>query len=248
MPDAAFDYLDAISEHSAGLAAAAEGNLDALVVHCPGWDVADLVWHVTEVHWFWATIADERLSSPPDESRRPQRPERDGLIEAFRSGADHLIQVLERTPDDAKVWTWAPGQQDVEFIARHQVQEAAVHHWDVVNAVGGQLEIAAPIATDAIDEFLTFSVSSDVDPADPPRPALDGKLALVSSDVDAAWTIEDGGRPGTVRMTRGALAATPAVTGTASDLLLWLYRRVELPIPADAQALADRFRALTFTD
>ena len=51
-----------IRRHSAGLAAAARDNLDARVEHCPDWSVADLVWHVSGVHWFWGTIAGELLT------------------------------------------------------------------------------------------------------------------------------------------------------------------------------------------
>ncbi len=51
--------------HSAGFADATRDHLDARVEHCPGWSVADLVWHLTEVHWFWGTIVEERLDAPP---------------------------------------------------------------------------------------------------------------------------------------------------------------------------------------
>lgn len=242
------DCTAAIAEHSAGFAAAADGNLDARVRHCPGWTVADLVTHLTEVHWFWATIAAERLSEPPEESRRPAAAPRDQLIDRFRAGADHLVRVLAEANGEEKVWTWAPAQQDIAFIARHQVQEAAVHHWDAVDAAGRTLAISAPVAADSVDEFLTFSVSSDADPAEPERPGLAGRFALRCTDADAAWTVSDGTRPGTVRYQPGAAADVPAITATASDLLLWLYGRVSLdtaPVPPE---LIGRFRALCFTD
>lgn len=248
MTEATADYLSAIEDHSAGFAAATRDNLDARVEHCPGWTVADLVWHLTEVHWFWGTIAAERLSAPPDESRRPVRRPPEGLVDAFEEGARRLVDALRSTDGGDRVWTWAPAQQDVAFITRHQVQEAAVHHWDAVHAAGGSLAIAAPVAVDAIEEFLTFSVSSDADPADPPRPALDATFALRALDADIAWTLTDGGAPGTVRFQRGADASLPTVTATASDLLLWLYNRVQLdaaPVSAD---VVGRFRALCFTD
>jgi uncharacterized protein (TIGR03083 family) len=237
-----------IAENCAGFAAAAEGDLDADVEHCPGWTVADLVWHVTEVHWFWATIADERLSAPPDENLRPARAPREQLIEAFQTGASRLVEVLSGASGKDAVWTWAPAQQDIAFITRHQVQEIAVHHWDAVHAAGGALAIAAPVADDSIAEFLAFSVSNDADPAEPAKPALDGRFALRCSDVDSAWTIADGKAPGTTSYERGAGADVPAITAAASDLLLWLYHRVDLdtaPLPAE---LIDRFQALCFTD
>lgn len=245
--DQRHDFIEAIASHSAGFAAAADGNLDAMVEHCPGWSVAELVRHLTRVHWFWATIAEERLAEPPADARRPPDVPAEQLTEAFRAGADRLVRVLRTANGQDTVWTWAPAQQDIAFITRHQVQETAVHHWDAVHARNGSMAIEATIAADSISEFLTFSVSSEADPADPPRPPLDGSFALRCTDADAAWTISDGARPGVVQYRPGVAAAVPVLTATASDLLLWLYGRVPLPpgiVPAD---LVERFRALCFT-
>lgn len=247
MDEPGFDYVDAISDHSSGFAAAARGHLDCDVEHCPGWSVADLVGHLTEVQWFWATVAEEKLQSPPDETDRPAVT-REQLVDNFQAGADRLARILRAADYDDAVWTWAPTQHNIAFIARHQVQEAAVHHWDLVHAGGGNLVIEAPIAVDSISEFLTFSVSSDADRAEPARPSLDGRFALRCSDVEVSWTISDGNAPGTVSFDKGAAEAVPAITATASDLLLWLYGRVELdPAPVSSD-LTERFRALCFTD
>jgi uncharacterized protein (TIGR03083 family) len=241
------DQIAAITAHSAGFAAAAEGHLDADVPCCPGWTVADLVDHLTEVHWFWATIAAERLAGPPPESRRPATAPRGQLLATFRAGADRLAEVLRTADGTAPVWTWAP-QQDIAFIRRHQVQEAAVHHWDAASAAGGQLAIEAPVAADSIEEFLTYSVPTLAAYPEPARPALAGQFALRATDTGSAWTVRDDQLPGTVRYGRGAPPDLPAVTGTVSDLLLWLYGRVTPDtggVPADLLA---RFRALAETD
>jgi uncharacterized protein (TIGR03083 family) len=249
---AGLDYLAEIAAHSAGLADAAESNLDAPVEHCPGWTVADLVGHVLQVHWFWGLIAEQRLAEPPD-IERPEPPTREALVSDFRAGARRLIEILRSADQDEPVWTWAPTQQNIAFISRHQVQEAAVHRWDAEHAAGRQHAFEVPVSVDSIEEFLTFSVSSASDHPDQPRPDLGGRLVLSATDADAAWTILDGELPGTVRFTRQAQSGAPAVTGTASDLMLWLYQRVELPVAAGADGrpadeLVTRFRALTFTD
>jgi uncharacterized protein (TIGR03083 family) len=246
--DVDFDPLEAILEHSEGLALAAENNFDAAVAHCPQWSVADLVWHVSDVHWFWATIVEERLGAPPDESRRPARVRDDRLLAHFRAGAHHLVDVLERAPDDAGVWTWAPAQHDVAFVTRHQVQEAAVHHWDAANAAGEDIEIAFPIASDAVDEFLTFSVASADDTADPAPAPIAGAFVIATSDGGYSWTIEDGPESGTLLVRNGASDGLPTVRARAADLLLWLYRRVAIEVPTSAAPLIERFRAFTFTD
>jgi hypothetical protein len=65
--------------------------------------------------------------APPEDDRRPPAAPREQLIEKFRAGADHLVNVLRAANGEDAVWTWAPAQQDIDFITRHQVQEAAVH-------------------------------------------------------------------------------------------------------------------------
>jgi uncharacterized protein (TIGR03083 family) len=243
-----FDYVAVIERHSAGFADAAAGNFETRVEHCPDWSVADLVWHLSDVHWFWATIAEERLAEPPDESRRPDRVPESDLIDHFTAGAARLADVLRRTPYAEPAWTWAPAQHDVGFIARHQVQEAAVHHWDAANAAGRSIAIEPVPAADAIDELLTFSVPTEADP-DPDQPRLEAEFGLRCTDIDAAWTIADGAQPGTMLITRGDAGDLPAVTGTASDLLLWLYQRADgVRTETVDPDLLRRFFGGTYTD
>ncbi|HYO39523.1 MAG TPA: maleylpyruvate isomerase family mycothiol-dependent enzyme [Nocardioidaceae bacterium] len=243
-----FEQIAAITEHSAGFAEASRGNLDAAVEHCPGWSVADLVWHLTEVQWFWAAIADGPLDAPPDESRRPDRAADRDLVDAFKTGALRLVEVLREADQTAHCWTWAGWQQDVAFVTRHQVQEAAVHHWDAAHAAGATWSIGPAVAADCVDEFLHFSVASDDDPDEPTTPPLDGMLALRAADTGDAWTLTDGARPGTALVAPGTSDRAPVVEADAADLLLWLYDRVTLataPVPED---LLERFRAMRFTD
>jgi uncharacterized protein (TIGR03083 family) len=236
-----FDCIAAITEHSAGFAEAARPNLAAQVQHCPGWSVADLVWHLTEVHWFWATVAEQRLSEPPDESGGPARPPDHDLVDGFIAGAAHLVQVLRQADQSATCWTWFPQQQDVAFITRHQVQEAAVHHWDAAHAAGADFPIEPAVAADAVDEFLTVSLPSDDDPVeDLPQP-LAGTFVMRALDTGDAWTITDGDTPGTITASRGTTDA-PALEATASDLILWLYSRKDLDSGAVPADLLARFR------
>jgi uncharacterized protein (TIGR03083 family) len=252
--------LAAITKHSHGLADAARDNLAAPVEHCPGWTVADLVWHVLEVHWFWGTIAAELPSEPPDETRRPPRPPDDRLVEEFLAGADALVQTLRSADQSAACWTWAT-QKDVAFITRHQVQEAAVHHWDAVNASPrAQWSIEPRVAADAVEEFLTFSVSTEDDPVD--RPALEGSIWICPCHDDdvPSWLITDGAFPGTVAWSAHDEGVDPVgseagVHTDAASALLWLYGRIpdRTFFKADDEAtydqeLVDRFRNLCFTD
>lgn len=261
--------LAAIERHSAELADAARGNLDARVEHCPDWSVADLVWHVTGVQWFWARIAEdlplERPQHLMEEENRPARPDSgDDLLALFRATTSDLVRVLGGADQSAACWTWAP-QQDVAFITRHQVQEAMVHAWDAANAAGRNLDLDAAAATDAVEEFLTVSVSSAEDPADPPRPPLEGAIWICAcagaEGPSPTWLVIDGPVPGTVAWQRVADGTEPAdlvpgvpLAGGHSDpvaVLLWLYGRVADPfdggLTGDPGVLT-RFRALTYTD
>ena len=255
------ECLAAITLHSQGLAEAARDNLGVHVEHCPGWTVADLVWHVADVHWFWRTIAGERLSEPPDESRRPPRPPDAELVEHFLGGAASLVSTLRESDQSAACWTWAT-QKDVAFVTRHQVQEAAVHHWDAAHAVGQVTMydfIAADVAADAVDEFLTFSVSTDDDPAD--RPALHGSLwfcgCVSMSEVAHQWMVKDGRAPGTLAFAHeGPWDESPEMRSAGGhcspgDLLLWFYGRTPSlmsDLPREDDRVVRRFRKLCFTD
>lgn len=258
MPLTQQECTAAIAEHSAGFADAARGNLDADVEFCPGWTVRDAVHHLTRVHWFWATIVEEGLTERPDDLEEPEKADDDSTIDAFRAGAERLLRVLGAADPAAPVWTWAPAQQDVRFVIRHQVQEAVGHHWDVARAADRAIRISPEVGADSVDEFLHFSVSNPSDIEDPPPPPLDGPLGFACTDSDAAWLVSDADPPGTasvVRTTRAALEAdgVPTVVGTGGQLLLWLYDRHSDPAgDADANAvdpaLRQRFRRLCYTD
>ena len=110
-----------IAHFATVFADAARDNLDGRVEHCPDWNVADLVWHVTEVHWFWRTIASERLPEPVDESRRPVRPADDELL----LGADSMMPApTPQAPagDAARRRFLAPGGEGEEAPPQPRVK------------------------------------------------------------------------------------------------------------------------------
>ena len=192
---------------------------------CPDWTVADLVWHLGEVHWFWATDIEERLRDPKEiRANKPDRPHKyPDLVAWGRSQLDRLIGVLESASDDLAVWTWAMDDSlhNAGFIRRHQVQETAVHRWDIQSAASNrdQDPIDAEAASDAIDEFLTVSLPFGVNHSKP----LSGTVHLHCTDVPGEWFIERDGR-----VDRAHAKGDVAVRGTASDLLLALYDRIPI--------------------
>jgi hypothetical protein len=91
-------------------------------------------------------------------------------------------------------------------------------------------------------------VAADDDPDDPVKPPLDGTLGFRATDTGDAWTLTDGRRPGTAAVSRSPGADVPVLEASASDLLLWLYGRVDLDTSAVPDDLLGRFRAMCFTD
>ena len=218
------DHLNTIrSEGDVFYAAALVADSELGVPCCPDWNIADLVWHLSEVHWFWATIIDQRITdrSAVDGLDRLDRPASYGdLVALGRRNLDRLVSMLASNDDATPVWTWAP-DQDVGFIRRHQVQEAAVHRWDMQSAatVAPPDPIDPEAASDSIDEFLAVQLPLAVSDDKP----LPGSVHLHCTDVEGEWFIHPEGRVEPIHA-KGDVA----IRGTASDLLLVLYARVML--------------------
>lgn len=245
-----FDPVARIEADGIALADAAERDLGACVEHCPQWSVADLVWHVREVHYFWGAIVREGLGDP-QRVVRVSRPDDDQrLLADYRDGVRELARTLAAADPLAPVWTWGQ-RHDAGFVVRHQVQEAAVHRWDAENATGRPQELDPAAAADGVDEFLTHSLPGRAEDAAP----LAGLLVLATTDTAHAWRVTEG-QGGDATAVRLDAVPTPAVGGAttvsapASDLLLYLYRRVPasaLVVDGDA-SVADRFPLRTGTD
>src|SRR4051794_10147966 len=113
------DYLAAIRRESDGFYASADdADPTRSVPSCPGWTIQDLVWHLGEVHWFWATVIETKATEPGSvEASKPPRPGAYQETVAFGRGqADRMISLLEQNADDTSVWTWSPPHQTVGFI------------------------------------------------------------------------------------------------------------------------------------
>ncbi len=201
---------------------ASTADPDRPIGSCPGWVVADLVWHLGQVHWFWATdVATRALDVAEVERAMPDRPSDFAeLLRWSRAQSNFLIDQLATTPDDVRVWTWAlnDGDRSVRFVRRHQVQETAVHRWDLQAAVApppGPIEAGA--ASDGIDEVLAVTLPWTVR-ADKPLP---GSVHLHCADVEGEWLVHADGR-----VDRAHAKGAVAIRGPASDILLALYGRV----------------------
>jgi uncharacterized protein (TIGR03083 family) len=214
------EYLPALQRANTRFAdAAAEAVLahgwTARVPGCPDWTLADLVWHLGEVQHFWTWIVRTRAADPsayPEPTRRTD----DELLGWGMVQSAELEAVLDGADPRDRVWTWA-AQQDVAFVLRRQAQEAVVHTVDVEEVLGDVRPIPADVAQDGIDEWLDVMVPGAL-PAGPPPEAH--PVVLHAVDTDAERTLFPGTRPFPIA----------ALTGTAGDLLLALWRRVPLEV------------------
>ena len=219
------DFLAAIRRDSDRFYATADSSDPARPVpSCPDWTIADLVWHLGECHWFWGTDIETRASGPEEiEHATPERPATYADTIAFgRTQADRMLRLLEVTPDDVAVWTWALDESahNVGFVRRHQVQEAAVHRWDIEQAAAGRPQPIEPdVAADSVDEVLAITLPWGARPDKP----LPGSVHLHCTDVDGEWFVHPDGNVEPIHA-KGDVA----IRGTASDLLLVLYTRIPL--------------------
>jgi uncharacterized protein (TIGR03083 family) len=219
------DFLTAIRRDSDRFYATADSADPARPVpNCPDWTIADLVWHLGGCHWFWGTDIETRASGPEEiEQAKPERPAGYGDVVAWgRAQADRMLHLLETTPDDVTVWTWAldDTQHNVGFIRRHQVQEAAVHRWDIEKAATGRPQPIEPdVASDSVDEILAITLPWGAHPDKP----LPGSVHIHCTDTDGEWFVHPDGR-----VERIHAKGDVGIRGPASDLMLALYTRVPI--------------------
>ena len=236
-----------------------------VVPSCPGWVLTDLVLHLGTVHRYVARVIGERMQQPPGPGDRsglgltdewqgwlpPGRvpegtPVPGGLLDWFREGAADLLERFRTTEPAEQVWTWWPPDQSVGFWLRMQAIEAAVHRWDAENAVGTARPLDAALAADAVGQ--TFQVMALMRRAVKQAPPGQGERYLFRrTDGPGTWTVRfDGdavllddtaGLDDTGRL--GAQAREPdiRISGTASDLALFLWQR---PVADNLDVTGDR--------
>jgi len=221
------ELLSLIDDRSAALreALAVAPDLAARVPGCPEWTMRDLVEHIGHVQCFWAAVvqAGGGDGPPPRETIGFTQPG-DDLGGWFEAQTRLLLAALGQVGPDRPSWTWwatSDAPQTTGAVARHQVEEAAVHAYDAQETIGKPEPIPASVAVDGVAEFLqvTFGVAGDW----PHRPAR-----IVFSAVEGpSWVLDvtpDGAR------LDPAAGGEPVATvhGSASDILLALFGRIPL--------------------
>ena len=237
------EFLLAFDRDSAAFVDACEvAGLTASVPSCPGWTVADLLWHLTEVYDFWMTMVTEQRTSW-EGYERPPRPVDEALAAMCRRRRDDLLTTMSAADPAMPTWTWS-NDKTAGFVIRRMTQETAVHLWDATEAAGMVNPIEPTLASDGIDEFLTHFTGDVAEGAAP----VGGSVHLHCADVAGEWTVKethDG-----FAVAREHSKGDCAIRGTASDILLALWRREPLSacdVVGDADVAA-RFIAHTNLD
>jgi uncharacterized protein (TIGR03083 family) len=199
----------------AAAAAVLSRGWTAPVPGCPGWTLADLVWHLGRVQRRWGWIVRTRAQDPSAYVAPARHPD-DELLGFFSAVSAELETALSRADPAERVWTRGP-RQDVAFVLRRQTQEAVVHTVDAEQVLGDVRPIPADVGLDGLDEWLEGFVPRAL-PDGPPPDAH--PVVLHAVDAEAERTLFPGSRPVPIAV----------LTGNAGDLLMAVWRRVPLEV------------------
>ena len=210
----------------------------APVPACPGWDADDLLWHLTEVQFFWAAVVRENLPRAEAEKLTPPRPgDRAGLLACYQRASRGLREILAATSPDTPAWTWSD-DHTVGFIRRRQAHEALIHRVDAELTAGERTAIDARLAADGVDEGLRVMYGAcpgwgTITPA-PGR-----TVRIRATDTGHSWLVTLGRFTGTdpddgktydkpdihVAGTDSGGPASAEISGAGADLDCWLWHR-----------------------
>jgi uncharacterized protein (TIGR03083 family) len=221
----------------------AKADLDARVPTCPDWSMRELAQHLGRVHrWATAYVRDARPEQIPQEQEETVwgvMPDDAVLVEWLRTGHAALVEALASAPADLACWSFLPATSPLEFWARRQAHETAIHRADAQIVAGTVDGWPAEFAADGVEEllFYFFGRRSAQMRHDPPR-----SMALRTTDADLAVTIHIG--PEGVRVDHAMGEADCRIEATAEDLylLVWNRRGVEGLTASGDRSVLDLWR------
>ena len=221
--------------------AARQAGLTAAVPSCPGWQVRDLLRHTGYVHRWAASYVANQLTDEVEEVSEAEQlssepPDAD-LLSWFCAGHARLADVLTAAPADVVCWTFLRAPSPLEFWARRQAHETAIHRVDAELAGGnGVTEFDPAFAADGVDELITGFLDRNARRGIANRNAKSRRIRVHASDTGAAWQVgltPDG--QDVVEVSRGSETAAGqagddadcTLTGPAAGLYLLLWNRAD---------------------
>lgn len=215
------NHLHVLGEENARFIDAALGSgWSTQVAACPGWSIADLVFHVCRVQSMFSGMLTTRVETPK-ELPKLERPGVDAELGGlFRHEASRLVDILTNLRDEDTVWTFI-GPRPAAWVKRRMAQEILVHRFDAEIAGGAVTSSEETICADGIDEKLTEFLPRFGDRVKP-----GGTLHVHCTDTDGEWMLipnDDG-----VVVTREHGKGDVAFRGPAQILLLALWERISI--------------------
>ena len=231
------DLLRLVDERSAAFRAAVEAapDLRAQVPTCPEWTLLDLAHHIGTGRRAWAATVTAGpgatgKAAPVDPTPPPD--DRADLVAWLAESTRLLLDALAGAGPDRGCWTWWGDSQSPSTcgaVARHQLQEVAVHTYDAELTVHGGASLPTEVALDGVEEFLaTCNATTSPWPHDP---------ATVDYVVTEgrAWRLHlsgDGARAERLAAPAGQGGpeepADVSCHAAASDVVLFMYGRRNL--------------------
>ena len=226
------------------------------VPSCPDWSADDLLWHLTEVHAFWARVLAEGVLTDEEaeavEVDPPARPEeRQALVRLYEDSTAALLDQLRRRSDDERAYFWLDTARTVASTRRMQAHEATMHRIDAELAAGVEPGPAdRGLAEDGVAHMVEVMWAWWGTQPGFTFVAQGGAVRLAATDTGGRWTLQPGrwrgtGQSGREYDERGVVLAGPGadavaeVSGPVQTLYRWLWGRGPEPAASgDAQALA----------
>ncbi len=231
-------YIEALGQNGALFSEASRQAPFATVAACPGWNMQDLVSHLSDEYRFWAVqlIAGDATM----QTTVPTPIERDDANLEFDRNESELTRCLEMADNGAECWNWSDGDYTSDWVARRMALETAIHRVDAELANGATTPIDEDLSLDGVDERLDVHLRLEL--LRNPTASLGGTICLICSDSDVAWTIR--AERGRLRVRDGRAPASVALVGTASDLFQFVWNRAGL---ARFQVTGERSVALNWS-
>jgi uncharacterized protein (TIGR03083 family) len=240
------EHIAQLERDGALLASAAEQAGWDAPVPATEWDVRALVTHVGGIHRWAAGIVRDCAQTTRTELAGAvgTGPADDELLAWFVEGHRALVETLRAAPADLDCVTFLPNPSPRAFWARRQAHETAIHRSDaqaaaLVTSPSPQRQIRHDpgFAQDGIAEMLLGFAARPANAI-----ARPGVLALRAED-GPHWRVELGGEC-IVAVPDQAPDAHATVTGTSSDIYLWLWNRPSDAVVSGDESLAGAWRTV----
>jgi uncharacterized protein (TIGR03083 family) len=192
---------------------------------CPEWTMKQLFRHVGRGNrWSAQIIAEQRDTALDPRNVREGKPpeDLDAAIAWFNDGAALIIDAVERTGAQTRVWTFN-GPRPAGWWVRRRLHEVVVHRADAAMAAGADFDLAPELAADAISEWIELMAARKAEPplqrgqtmhlhATDDGLGPSGEWTVVHDEQGVSWSHDHG---------KGDVG----LRGPARDLLLAITRR-----------------------